>query len=69
VGSILTTAAPLYEVLVLGKVIYGLGIALALHAAPAYLAEVGHPKIRGVLIRYSLSPKCRFIGSNTGDER
>ena len=51
VGAILSAAAPLYPVLILGKMIYGLGIGFALHAAPAYLAEVGHPRIRGLLIR------------------
>ena len=51
VGAILSAAAPLFPVLILGKMIYGLGIGFALHAAPAYLAEVGHPRIRGLLIR------------------
>lgn len=50
VGAVLSTAAQNVEMLVLGKLIYGLGIAFALHAAPAYLAEMGHPKIRGLLI-------------------
>ena len=33
------------------EMVYGLGIGFNLHAAPAYLAGVGHPRIRGLLIR------------------
>ncbi len=51
VGAVLSAAAPIFPVLILGKMVYGLGIGFALHAAPAYLAEVGHPRIRGLLIR------------------
>jgi len=50
VGAIISTAAQNVPMLVIGKLVYGLGIAFALHAAPAYLAEMGHPKIRGLLI-------------------
>ena len=50
IGSILSTAAPVLPVLIIGKLINGVGIAFALHAAPAYLAEMGHPSIRGFLI-------------------
>jgi len=50
VGAILSTGAPHLAVLILGKLIYGLGIAFALHGAPAYLAEMGHARIRGLLI-------------------
>lgn len=54
-GAILSAAAPAFPVFILGKMLYGLGIGFALHAAPAYLAEVGHPRIRGLLIRQALS--------------
>ena len=50
-GAILSAAAVAFPMLVAGKMVYGLGIGFALHAAPAYLAEVGHPRIRGLLIR------------------
>ena len=50
IGAILSTAAPVLPVLIIGKLINGVGIAFALHAAPAYLAEMGHPSIRGFLI-------------------
>jgi len=45
VGAILSAAAPLFPVLILGKVVYGVGIGFA------YLIEAGHPRIRGLLIR------------------
>jgi len=32
-------AAPNYEVLLAGRIAYGLGIGFAMHAAPAYIAE------------------------------
>lgn len=51
IGAILSAAAVAFPMLVAGKMVYGLGIGFALHAAPAYLAEVGHPRIRGLLIR------------------
>lgn len=50
VGAILSTAAVALPMLMIGKLIYGVGIAFALHAAPPYLAEMGHPSIRGLLI-------------------
>jgi MFS family permease len=50
VGAILSTAAVALPMLIIGKLIYGMGIAFALHAAPPYLAEMGHPSIRGLLI-------------------
>jgi len=51
VGAILSAAAPLFPVLILGKMVYGVGIGFSPHAAPAYLVEAGHPRIRGLLIR------------------
>ncbi len=36
-------AAPSYEVLLAGRLLYGLGIGFAMHAAPAYIAEVVPP--------------------------
>ena len=51
----------MFPVLILGKMLYGLGIGFALHAAPAYLAEVGHPRIRGLLIRQAF-PVYHYLG-------
>ena len=35
---------------VIGRIIYGAGIAFAMHAAPAYIAEMAPPDLRGTLI-------------------
>ena len=44
--------APNYPTLLTGRVIYGLGIGFAMHAAPAYIAETAPASVRGLLIRY-----------------
>eukprot|EP00877_Chromochloris_zofingiensis_P011610 jgi/Chrzof1/6702/Cz19g06060.t1 len=36
--------------LLLGRVLYGVGMGLAMHAAPAYIAETSPPSVRGLLI-------------------
>lgn len=33
-----------------GRILYGLGIGFAMHAAPAYIAETAPAKLRGLLI-------------------
>ena len=37
-------------VLLLGRIVYGLGIGLAMHGAPTYIAETAPPSIRGTLV-------------------
>ena len=44
--------APNYPALLTGRVIYGLGIGFAMHAAPAYIAETAPASVRGLLIRW-----------------
>lgn len=36
--------------LLLGRMLYGLGIAFAMHAAPAYISETSPPRVRGLLV-------------------
>lgn len=36
--------------LLLGRIMYGLGMGFAMHAAPAYIAETSPPSVRGLLI-------------------
>ena len=43
--------APSYPLLLTGRVMYGLGIGFAMHAAPAYIAETASASVRGLLIR------------------
>ncbi|KAK9787605.1 hypothetical protein WJX73_003758 [Symbiochloris irregularis] len=46
----LLALAPNLPVLIAGRVIFGLGIGFAMHAAPAYLAETAPESVRGLLI-------------------
>ncbi|KAF5735430.1 hypothetical protein HS088_TW15G00933 [Tripterygium wilfordii] len=50
VGALVTTFAPNFPVMVIGRFVYGVGIGLAMHAAPMYIAETAPSEIRGQLI-------------------
>lgn len=50
IGSLLLMVAWSYEVLVLGRVIVGIGIGLASLTVPVYIAEVAVPSMRGKLV-------------------
>ncbi|QCD88856.1 D-xylose-proton symporter-like 2 [Vigna unguiculata] len=50
IGALVTAFAPDFPVLVLGRLIFGTGIGLAMHAAPMYIAETAPTPIRGQLI-------------------
>lgn len=50
-SAILLYLAPNYPTLLTGRVMYGLGIGFAMHAAPAYIAETAPASVRGLLIR------------------
>uniref|UniRef100_A0A1J3EKG4 D-xylose-proton symporter-like 3, chloroplastic n=1 Tax=Noccaea caerulescens TaxID=107243 RepID=A0A1J3EKG4_NOCCA len=49
-GSLITGCAPDLNVLLVGRLLYGLGIGLAMHGAPLYIAETCPSQIRGTLI-------------------
>ncbi|KAB2089342.1 hypothetical protein ES319_A03G055100v1 [Gossypium barbadense] len=49
-GGVLTAFAPGLSVLLVGRLLYGLGIGLAMHGAPLYIAETCPSQIRGTLI-------------------
>ncbi|WCJ20472.1 Major facilitator superfamily protein [Euphorbia peplus] len=49
-GGLVTAFAPELAVLLVGRLLYGLGIGLAMHGAPLYIAETCPSKIRGTLI-------------------
>ncbi|GAU47975.1 hypothetical protein TSUD_87790 [Trifolium subterraneum] len=49
-GSAITATAPELGVLLAGRLIYGLGIGLAMHGAPLYIAETCPSQIRGTLV-------------------
>ncbi|XP_051198671.1 D-xylose-proton symporter-like 2 isoform X1 [Lolium perenne] len=50
IGALLTAAAPNFLIMVVGRFLYGIGIGLAMHAAPMYIAETAPSQIRGMLI-------------------
>ncbi|KAL4302565.1 hypothetical protein GQ457_10G014930 [Hibiscus cannabinus] len=50
VGALVTALAPNLVVMVIGRFVYGIGIGLAMHSAPMYIAETAPSQIRGVLI-------------------
>ncbi|KAE8039113.1 hypothetical protein FH972_011555 [Carpinus fangiana] len=49
-GGLITAYAPGLSVLLIGRLIYGLGIGLAMHGAPLYIAETFPSQIRGTLV-------------------
>lgn len=49
-SAILIGSAQNFDSLILGRVLYGLGIGFAMHSAPAYIAETSPPAVRGLLI-------------------
>ncbi|PIN23501.1 putative transporter (major facilitator superfamily) [Handroanthus impetiginosus] len=50
IGALVTALAPNFVIMVIGRFIYGIGIGLAMHAAPMYIAETAPSQIRGLLI-------------------
>ncbi|KAL9238748.1 hypothetical protein vseg_013129 [Gypsophila vaccaria] len=50
IGGLTTACAPNLNVLLAGRVLYGLGIGWAMHGAPLYIAETCPSQIRGTLI-------------------
>ncbi|KAJ7949862.1 D-xylose-proton symporter-like 2 [Quillaja saponaria] len=50
VGAIITALAPNFPVMVIGRLVFGIGIGLTMHSAPIYIAETAPSQIRGQLI-------------------
>ncbi|KAK4789399.1 hypothetical protein SAY86_020718 [Trapa natans] len=50
VGAIITALAPDLAIMIIGRFVFGIGIGLAMHAAPMYIAETSPSPIRGRLI-------------------
>ncbi|PQM43148.1 D-xylose-proton symporter-like 3 chloroplastic isoform X2 [Prunus yedoensis var. nudiflora] len=49
-GGLITAYAPSLSVLLVGRLLYGLGIGMAMHGAPLYIAETCPSQIRGTLV-------------------
>uniref|UniRef100_A0A0E0KKV7 Major facilitator superfamily (MFS) profile domain-containing protein n=1 Tax=Oryza punctata TaxID=4537 RepID=A0A0E0KKV7_ORYPU len=63
-GALVTGFAPDFVVLIIGRLLYGIGIGLAMHGAPLYIAETSPSRIRGTLI--SLKELFIVLGILTG---
>ncbi|KAF7822300.1 D-xylose-proton symporter-like 2 [Senna tora] len=50
VGAVITALAIDLPVVVIGRFVYGMGIGLAMHAAPMYISETAPTQIRGQLV-------------------
>ncbi|KMT16711.1 hypothetical protein BVRB_3g049950 [Beta vulgaris subsp. vulgaris] len=49
-GALITAIGPNFVIMMIGRFIFGIGIGLAMHAAPMYIAETAPSHIRGRLI-------------------
>ncbi|XP_050370486.1 D-xylose-proton symporter-like 3, chloroplastic [Argentina anserina] len=49
-GGLITGFAPGLDVLLVGRLLYGIGIGMAMHGAPLYIAETCPSQIRGTLV-------------------
>lgn len=49
-GTILQSFAPSFIATIIGRIIYGLGIGVAMHVAPLFIAETAPTNIRGKLV-------------------
>ncbi|AEH36240.1 sugar porter family MFS transporter [Halopiger xanaduensis] len=50
VGSLIMAIAPTVEILILGRIIDGIGVGFASVVGPLYISEISPPKIRGSLV-------------------
>lgn len=50
VGALVTATGPNFVIMMIGRFIYGMGIGLAMHAAPMYISETAPSHIRGRVI-------------------
>ncbi|WP_459887794.1 sugar porter family MFS transporter [Halostagnicola bangensis] len=50
IGSLIMAVAPTVEILILGRIIDGVGVGFASVVGPLYISEISPPKIRGSLV-------------------
>ena len=50
VGTLTQSLSPTFATIILGRIIYGLGIGTAMHVAPLYIAETAPSDLRGKLV-------------------
>ena len=49
-GTLIQIMAPDFPILCAGRLLYGAGIGIAMHAAPLYIAETSPSRVRGLLV-------------------
>lgn len=52
IGTVVQSTAPTLSIVLIGRLIYGLGIGTAMHVAPLYIAETAPDNLRGKLVSY-----------------
>ena len=55
IGSIIMGYAPSITMLIVGRVIVGLGVGIAAQIVPLYLAEISPQEIRGMMISFNVA--------------
>ena len=55
IGSLLMGFADTIQMLMIGRVIVGIGVGVAAQIVPLYLAEVSPQEIRGMLISFNVA--------------
>jgi len=58
-GALGVAFSPTLSTVLAGRLIFGLGIGFAMHAAPAYIAETSPPQVRGLFISLK---ECFIVG-------
>eukprot|EP00658_Telonema_sp_P-2_P025909 TRINITY_DN20447_c0_g1_i1.p1 TRINITY_DN20447_c0_g1~~TRINITY_DN20447_c0_g1_i1.p1 ORF type:complete len:428 (+),score=93.91 TRINITY_DN20447_c0_g1_i1:369-1652(+) len=49
-GSLLSALAKNFTMLVIARLVYGVGIGFAMHGAPTFISEISPPSVRGTLV-------------------
>lgn len=60
IGAVLMSASHTFSLLLLGRIITGIGVGCAMVIAPVYITELAPPDIRGMLV--SLTDICINLG-------
>ncbi|MFN2380156.1 MAG: sugar porter family MFS transporter [Bacteroidales bacterium] len=53
VSAVLSATAPTYEMLIVARMLGGLGVGISLITAPMYIAELAPPEIRGTMVSFN----------------
>ena len=64
-GALIMMLAPTIAVLMVGRVVVGLGVGLAAYVVPVYLSEISPVEVRGTVVSFNILVLCfgQFISS------